>query len=289
MKKSRLIISILMAAVMICISVVPAFAEGNTDLLAKENGLYNYAEITYNHYIYYDYTVPIAVPTWSEETKERIKTATEKVQNSTYTTVEDIEARYALIDEAKASACVDSSNLEWMIDYLAKDYNSTSYYDAETYQEIKTVYEEAQAALQSENEESIHCSYVKMRNLLDKLCLYNPIIGDVDQNGKLNILDVAIMQLDLAKLNKEEFTSSQNFVAGFNSNTKILTVADWLLALARLNDYESWYNENQSRINKLSEYEGLPENAREFNRLTEEVNEMYYFDCHRAIWINQQF
>ena len=284
MKKTKIFISIFMALAILTASMVPAFAMTDEELRAERSALKSYADNCEFVYIYYYQEAPLSVPGWSLASTQRMKDAIEKAraEADTYTTEEEFEAAYALFNEAEEKMYVDPRNLEWMIDYLAKDYNSTGYYDEETYANIKNIYEQAKADLQSEDELKIHNAYIDMRNLLDDLCLYNPVPGDVDKSGKLDIRDIALMQLELAKLNQEEFTSSQNFVASFTHLSTISDVANWQLALAKLNDYEALFNSQQKKIDTLSAFEGLEPGTKDFSGTTERANYMFYDDCY--IW-----
>lgn len=230
-----------------------------------------------NYYIYPDGGY---FPIYSEESSERVKNAVEKIESeySDYTTEEEFNAAHDFLYEVEEQAYFAPSELEWMIDYLAKDYNSVGYYDDETYSEIKTVYDEAKAAYDSQDPQSIHINYVKMFNLLYKICAYTVVAGDVDNSGELNIKDIALMQLELAQLNSQEFTSSQNFVSGLDHTSDITDVANWQLALAKLNDYEKFINAQQTYIDEIAEFEPLTYDIKWVSYDVQNLNPVLYVD-----------
>ena len=283
MKKTKMFISIFMALAILTASMVPAFAMTDAELQLERNKLRGYASDCVSEYVQYFQVVPIDVPIWSDASEQRIQEAADKIyaEVNKYTTEEEFEAGYAIMDDAVDKLCISSTELEWMLDYMKKDYNSTGYYDEETTAKIKTIYEEALAAYESGTEREIHVAYINMRNLLDDICLYNPVPGDVDKSGKFNVKDIALMQLDLAKINNEEFTSSQNFISFIFHNTTIANVANWQLELAKLNT-SSRVDLKNEQLATLSENKGIDVDLKHWFGGVENNNPMYDYD--RYVW-----
>ncbi len=238
MKKLKIVVSCILAMVMLAVSTVPVFANEEDDLSIAKAQVLDYAYQCESLYVFYYHMTPIDVPIWSNESTQRMKDVVEKVRNEVdnCATIEEVDDYHALLDDAVGKMCISSSELQWMLDYMKNDYNSTGYYEDETYSELKNIYETAQSAIKSGIDIDIHNAYIDMRNELNKLCGYNLVRYDVNMDGEFNIKDCTLMQLKLADL--MDFNSSQNYVAGFYHNSTIKEVTEKQLMLANLSDIE---------------------------------------------------
>lgn len=289
------ILSVLLAILMMSIATVTAFAgstaddsnDGNTysSLSEAKNDVLSLVNAYRLHFIYYDKMVPPEVPMWSISSQNNLSDVLNTVEKTIpdCKTIDECVEQRKLIEDAVDTLYIDSSELKWIIDYLKKDYESTDYYDADTTAEIKSVYEQAQANYNSENEREINISYFELRNLLDKLCLYNLVVGDVNNDGIFNVDDITLMQKNFAGLTK--FNSSQNFLSTINEHSNIDIVTSWQIELT-----ETLSNSNIDRVNKEinilsnSEFLNPDEKYFAFTPYTEQDNYIYCDDCYYPWW-----
>lgn len=289
------IISILLSVLLVMITTVTVFAENNTvdsndgntylSLSEAKNDVLNLVNAYRLHFIYYDKMVPLEVPMQSISSQNNLSNllnTVEKIIPDCKTIDECIEKR-KLIEDAVDTLYIDSSELKWIIDYLKKDYESTGYYDVNTTAEIKAVYEQAQANYNSGNEREMHISYFELRNLLDKLCLYNLVAGDVNKDGIFNVDDITLMQKNFAGLTK--FNSSQNFLSTINEHSNIDVVTSWQKELAGILS-KSKKDRINEEINTLSNSEFLNPDEKyfAFTPYTEQDNYIYWDDCYYPWW-----
>lgn len=284
-------ISILLAILMVCITMVTAFAadDDSHEELITENYIQSSIKYYREYFIYYMGMMGYnPLPKWSESSSQNMQTVfgfVEEKLNENNISQDELNSLNDMVETAVDCMCIDSSELKWMLDYMEKDYNSTDYYDEATTAELKKIYEQALSAYNSGDENQIHISYVEMRNELNKLCLYNTIPGDIDRNGKLDIDDVTLMQKDLACIT--DFNSSQNFISDYFLNSDINRVTRWQMVLSD-NFEDTGTKSVDSKIKKLSEVEILDadEKFQLFNLTTEQINEMYSYDRYYYAYIS---
>lgn len=271
MKKLKIVISIILVMMLAITSSVTAFATTDEDLRkAKDQVRYN-ADDAEMEFVFYFQIDGISVPVWSTESTENMENVVDTIRNEidACETIEDVNAYQAMLDDAIEKMYVSSSELQWMIDYMEKDYNNfDNYYDEETYAELKTIYENAQKALESGVGVDIHTNYIAMRNELNKLCAYNSVNKDVDNDGEFTIKDCTLMQMQIAKY--VELTSSQRYVGSIYENERITNVTQTLMELVGLSEtpYDPYI--------KVKFIDCEP-NEKHFLRL-EDSNWMYFFD-----------
>lgn len=279
MKKFKIVISIILVMMLVITSSVTAFATTDEDLRkAKDQVRYN-ADQAYSLYIQYHEVVPVGVPIWSDESTENMKNVVETIRNEidACETIEEVNAYQTMLDEAIEKMCISSSELKWMIDYMEKDYNNfDNYYDEETYAELKTIYENAQKALESGVDLEIHNAYIDMRNELNKLCAYNSVYLDVDNDGIFSIKDCTLMQMQIAEL--VELTSSQRYVSFMSHSANISDVTNAQMKLVGLHKtpYDPYIN---------TDFVELDPSIRDYfcnNPDYEGSNVLYHYD--RYVW-----
>lgn len=166
------ILSILLAAMLMSITTVTVFAEEtNTD--NTEEVIYSSLEeakkdvlscaFEYEEYfLKYSFLFSFDIPLWSEKSSENLEDTLKYVNDAVYDcdTIEKVVELKNLLNKAEFDMCISFGELEWMLDYIKKDYKSNGYYDEETTAEIKTIYEQAQSDYNSGDEKLIHKSYV---------------------------------------------------------------------------------------------------------------------------------
>lgn len=288
-------ISILLSVLLMIITTATVFAESSdselyieeiySSLETAKQYVLNCAKNYKEYFIYNDGIIgDSGYPQWSDKSKDNYCTIYDNVELTINDckTIEEVISLEKLLEKAVDEMCVESGELEWILNYMKKDYESENYYDEDTSTEIKNIYECAQAAYTSGDEEQMHISYIYMRNLLNKLCLYNQVAGDVNQDGKLNIDDISLMQKNLAGIVK--FNNSQNYLSCFHNNSTVDLVTNWQKELSNINNrYIKLIN---SEIIKLSNTIDFDINKRyqQFNMDTEHVNYLFFDEVHKYRW-----
>lgn len=281
------ILSVLLAVLIMGISTVTAFAEDNNTESTNEENYSSLEEakedvldcaFKYEEYfLKYSFLFSPDIPLWSEQSSNNLEDTLDYVNNAVYDfdTIDEVVGLKNLLNHAESEMCVELGELKWMLDYMKKDYESVGYYDEDTTSEIKTIYELAQSDYLSGDEKLIHKSYVSLRNLLNELCLYNQIPGDVNKDGKLTIDDVTLIQKNLADLT--QFNSSQNYIAGITKVSNIDMVTTWQKDIISLSSKSA--NINQE-IDKLVNTDYIDSNRKYevFNYHTENDNYMFHID-----------
>ena len=277
----------LLLTVIMLFSVFSITAYASTDNIADlKEQLTSYTNEMEFIFVYNFMLTPPWVPQYSSESYKRMEDAIKKIRSEidSYTTEEQINDATALLDSCKAQMYVQAKELKFMLDLMEADYNDTSYYDAETSAEIKSVYEAAKAAYESNVEKDIHISYLKMRDELNKLCLAVKVVGDVNNDGKLSIRDITIMQKYLA--GSATLTSAQRFASGFDvehNNINQVTEFQKYLNDNTLNTNICLYVKNNIKA-LADDYMVFYPDLEYFNPVTEALNHMfmaerYYNTC----------
>ena len=279
-KNLKIVISIILVLMLAITSTVTAFATSE-DLFDEKMDMEEKATDVEMYYVYNMHLVHPTVPGWSETSMQNLIDVISKARAEIpyCDTLEEINSYQTLLDEAVAGLCVSARELQWMINYMRKDYNnSTNYYDEETYAELKTIYENAQKALESGIDVDIHNAYVDMRNELNKLCAYNSVNKDVDNDGVFGIKDCTLMQMQIVKM--VELTSSQRYVAGLYHDANISDVTRAQMQIAELDKtpYTPYINTDFVELDpSVKTYLGGDPGY-------EQSNNMYYTDRYCYIW-----
>lgn len=277
----------LLLTVIMLFSVFSITAYASTDNIADlKEQLTSYTNEMEFIFVYNFMLTPPWVPQYSAESSKRMEDAIKKIRSEidSYTTEEQINDATALLDSCKAQMYVQAKELKFMLDLMEADYNDTSYYDAETSAEIKSVYEAAKAAYESNVEKDIHISYLKMRDELNKLCLAVKVVGDVNNDGILSICDMTLMQKYLA--GSVTLTSAQRFASGFDVEHN---------SINQVTEFQKYLNDNtlntniclyvKNNIKALADdYMVFYPDLEYFNPVTEALNHMfmaerYYNTC----------
>ena len=279
MKKFKIVISIILVMMLAITSSVTAFATTDEELSRAIRRVRNNAKDAEMEFVYYNslYTTQPNVPIWSDESTENMEIVVETILNEIdfCETIEEVNAYQAMLDEAIEKMCISSDELQWMIDYMEKDYNNyDNYYDEETYAELKTIYENAQKALESGVDLEIHNAYIDMRNELNKLCAYNSVYLDVDNDGEFTIKDCTLMQMQIAKM--ANLTSSQRYVGRLYKDANITEVTNAQMLLVDLSEYT--YDPYIK-----TDFVELDPSVRNYFGSSPDYqgsNQMFYFDCY---------
>ena len=102
-------------------------------------------------------------------------------------------------------------------------------------------------------EKDIHISYLKMRDELNKLCLAVKVVGDVNNDGKLSIRDITIMQKYLA--GSATLTSAQRFASGFDPlHNSITQITEFQKHINKSSTCSYIYDYVKGNIKDLADY-----------------------------------
>lgn len=272
------LVSNIIVIFLIAVTIIPCYATTDgTNLLSSKNELMADARNYMQYYAYNNMTMPYYFPSWSETTANKSIELYEEIESYTYNSIEDVETERAKLDELCATATVHKSELEFMIQLFENEGNLNNYYDSTIWNEFLTVLEDGKEAYNSGSEEEIHIAYVNMRNEFNKICLYNKTMGDVNNDGIVNVLDATILQkasVDLVKLN-----SSQLMVAYDNSSSIITPDVNDATVIQKISIGRNCNISNYGKhINDLENLGDLPlyPAVRRFGYDTDPCNAVYY-------------
>lgn len=285
MKKLKKVISFILVLCVLTTSSITAFAMTETEIIKAYNALeqkVNYCRDTYV-LIFYHQSSP-TIPIWSDASRDLMEEVTDQIDDemNKYKTAEEFDAANKLLDETIEKMYIGKWELDYLLKYMKRDVNSTGYYDEATMKQLNEVYSTAQTAFYSGTEEEIHCSYVAMRNQLNRLCIYNKTLGDVSGDGVFDIVDITLMQKELCGL--YEFNSAQAFASRFNKYADIKTATLWQKRLVDMTDFP--YDVD---FDVVEAYGDIDVNLKNYNTKfvfegeeyrVEEINYLYYFDAY---------
>lgn len=145
------------------------------------------------------------------ELKKRYYTNKEDV------TIEEVDSLLNTIEADLENVCVERYELEFMLALVDKE-NTNNYYDEATWAEFESVVSRANELLADENtsDSDITAAYWDLRFKFNEMCAYNQVMGDVDGDGDVTILDATLLQRALAEY--VELNCSQVFVASVCCN-----------------------------------------------------------------------
>ena len=272
MRLKKFFVAVL-ASIIPVMSAVPALAVDN-ELFSATSSLMSYVRDCEMEYIYYGYNVPCTAPIWSPASRNRMLAIIDETENKTYETLEDVAEQRAKVEQVVETMTVSSHELEFMIDIYEKEENYDNYYSDEAWSEFTALLEDGKIALENGDEENIHLTYIRMRNGFNKLCLYNTVAGDVNNDTVVDVKDVTYLQIKLAQ--KANFTSSQKLVlSGFDEyyevlNSSVSTVTNLQMYLAGYKVERYAYH-----INNLIKDSAFDEELLTFHPTIDNSNEVY--------------
>lgn len=248
------LISILLTAMLICLATVTAFATEDVDLCMAKFDIHYKVDAYKEEFLLNGGLMggPDGSPLWSVESKKEMEKTIDFINSKidTCTTVEEVEELEKTLMECADKMYLEPEELRWLLEFMQKDYQSVGYYDKTTTIELKKIYEDARDAYDSGDGDRIFTNYLMLRNEFNKLCLYNPVIGDVNLDGIFSIDDVTYMQNYLTGI--KTMNSSQLYICGIIDNYGIDCVTDWQKCIADIDD--SIYRQIERDNNRLINY-----------------------------------
>ena len=208
------LISLIIVTAMMAFSNVTVFAAENKDLDIQIEEFQEFVTECESYYIYYDYMQPPIGPFWSELSMERMTEAVDVARKTAINSEEELAKAKTDFNHIVSTMTLEKEELEFMVSLFEKEKNDNNYYDEETWNGFQSVLAYGKQALQSEDEELMYHSYIKMRNTFNNICKYNTEYADFNGDGVLNITDITLAQKYL--VNSVEFNYSQCTIAQFN-------------------------------------------------------------------------
>lgn len=204
------ITAVVLATFMTVCAVVSVSAT-ETNLNREINNLKMSVEGYYTLIVYYDYEEGPIPPYFSKSTCDKITNLFNEVKTKSYTSIYEVNADKVALENIQRTATVRSKDLQFIYDLLNAEKNDNNFYDKNTWEEVLRVKAECVTALNGTDEEAIHIAYVNAFNVFNKLCMYCGTMGDVNNDGHVNVLDVTEIQKAVAKIT--DFNYAQKYVA----------------------------------------------------------------------------
>ena len=269
MKKLKSILALMIAMVIMCLSVLPAFASD----IAKEKlnelrfKIYDVAE-EFNMKVdgsYYPVEGEVFL-NYTDETYNNLNSvlnvASEYIiDNETgiyfgeIEPIDEMDELMADIDKAYTEMVLEKRELEYLVSYCQSEINN-NYYSDEVWNDFLEELEAAKTTLADKTivDTRVTDAFWSLFESYNKLCLYNDVLGDVDGNGEITIMDVTSIQRYLAKLT--DFNSSQKFVGwvstSYSGEMNITCATEIQKYMAQLTDNTNWcyyYKELKNSFN----------------------------------------
>lgn len=152
----------------------------------------------------------------------------------------EIEELYNTVKNTASQMVLDRQELNLFITRICDlETNDNGYYSDELWNDFTTKLNNAKNVYDDETITDIRVSnaYWDLFHSFNALCLSNPLPGDVNNDGKVNIMDATSLQRGLAKV----FTvnASQQFV-GYIKGESIASVTEIQKYLASISSNENW-------------------------------------------------
>lgn len=188
--------------------------------------------------------------------KDDINSASEMIENyymGVPITQEMIDEAYEIIDTDANSLCVKKSELEFLIDFCNEETNVYNYYTDEAWDEFQSAINTASIVFsKSTDDTEITTVYWDLRASYNVLCVYNPVMGDINGDGIVSVLDATLLSKSLVE--KVSLNSSQKVVSAITSDICDITVNDvtaiqkYLVSNSELNFRSAYLNEISDNI-----------------------------------------
>lgn len=236
MKNIRMVISLILVMVIMCVSVIPVYSadDEQRELHIKMYDLRDLCEEA--HYAYgVGYSlIEEPIPGYTNITKYLACSDTTKVFDAwkeasamvegyfnsymhTYDgeiSMQTATEKYNVLYEELYKMVIDRSELEKLVAFCEKENNDNGYYEAELWNDFQTEIDLSKELLADESitDVRVNDAFYELMYQFSLLCSSNNLTEDIDNSGKMTILDATYVQLYL--LEKRSINSSQILVAG---------------------------------------------------------------------------
>lgn len=257
MKKLRMIIALMIAMVIMCISALPAFASeiAKEKLKELQFKIGDVAE-EFNMKVYGSY-YPVegeAFLNYTDETYDNLEAVlnvasrfvidlTPDVYSGAVEPFDEIEYHMAAIDEAYAQMILEKSELEFLVNFCEAETNN-GYYGDKVWSNFTEKLDTAKVILADESivDTRVNDAFWVLFESYNQLCLYNDVMGDVNGDSAVTVIDATLIQRYIAKLT--EFNSSQKFVGwlctSYSGELDITSATEIQRYIAQLTDNTNW-------------------------------------------------
>lgn len=215
-KFMKRVISFMLASLIMLFSVVLVSAE--TDIVTNANSLTRQCRMFYAQYISGG-SVPNQGPYYSDSSVAKMRqiiqenrALIDRAEDGEEIPGEMFQAGYDRMVEVSKEMYIHEKELKLILEMNKSQKNTDNYFDEEMWQEYQSAIVEAEKALESGDEVTIDEHYYKMLAQHNRLCIYNPVVGDVNGDGIFNVVDVTYFQKKLTE-GADELNYSQRLVS----------------------------------------------------------------------------
>lgn len=240
MKKLKTILALMIAMVIMCISVNPAFSANTLneqmeielyDDLSEAyerldalcwSAVYDYGVSSTNRNSAYKIEPGVLVLTLTNDSLERGREALDEtsefldnysVEPESYT-YENFENQYTKLKGVLDTLVVSKGTLKSLINFCAEEKNDTGYYSEVLWDDFTERLSNAQVVCE---DETIVEDYIVTETFFEllhshfNLCSSNTKFGDIDNDGDISVIDATYLQMALASI--EKLNSSQKLIS----------------------------------------------------------------------------
>ncbi|MGN0551394.1 MAG: dockerin type I repeat-containing protein [Acutalibacteraceae bacterium] len=225
MKKTKILVSCLLAAVLAASLVTPAFAVDEITLKLQE--LEKYCGYCAAEYAVNGGNEPgnIALE-YTNVSRENLSAVLNEADDFLMehyysvppksTTPKEIQQEYDKVAAAEEQMCFEKRELEFLINFCSSEKNSDNYYDESLWDNFTGNLENANKIMKAEEYTPAEMkeAYWGLLKAYNLLCLQNNTMGDVNSDGKVSNKDILLVQKHLAKITT--LNSSQKLLAVVN-------------------------------------------------------------------------
>lgn len=223
MKRMKMILALMIAMVILCISSLPAFSatDAEWELYLKMYDLFELCEEAHFAYgVGYSIKEPVLPGSQTRpkflncsdttELEKAWEDACPMVEGyfDSYMnpydgeiSIETATAKFDALYEELYKIVIDRSELEFLVSFCEQESNDDSYYETQLWDDFQSEIAQSKELLADETitDMRINVAYYELMYQLNLLCTSNQIAGDVDHDGEMSVLDATYIQLFLAK------------------------------------------------------------------------------------------
>lgn len=254
MKKFKALLSVILAAAVLVCSAIPAFAvtEGETATADEETTLETEVEqlrflVGYvckyycpvdgywasQPYLSYE---PTSLNNLLKPTQYAYDCIYKKYdEDKTSVTLEEIQFAYTDLEKALNNLCLSDAEMKRLVEYCSWEENNNNYYPEDLWNKFQSALTEAKTTEFATDKEMTE-AFWKLYFTYNELCAVNQTPGDVNFDGKVNVLDATELQLAVAEITT--LNSSQRMIAEnkVSNEINITAVTNLQFVIAELSE-----------------------------------------------------
>lgn len=279
MKRIQKLSAVMLALIITAFTAIPVLAEDNIRSKISEindysresisdYGLYGVPEIQapVDGEVYLTYTSD-SVQIYEDTLRKADNLISAYYQDEESFTLQDFDDCMTDMIEAERGLVLERENLSFLLDLCSSENNDNNYYSPQVWNKFTDSVEKAQMIIEDETISDIRVNnaYWDLFNSFSSLCVHNKLVGDVNFNGKVDIIDATLIQRALAKLTK--LNISQLNVANVDGRSFKLDITQATHIQRHLAKLD---NIDNSVLTNVLEYEG------NFNAHNYKENKYFY-------------